>query len=88
MQLQADLLGRQVQVADVPEASALGAAALAARALGLSVAEPAHGVVVDPAGAGRADRRSAWSRAVARSRGQVVSSPPPASPVTDLEGEA
>ena len=34
MQLQADLLGRPVHVADVPEASALGAALLAARTLG------------------------------------------------------
>jgi glycerol kinase len=88
MQLQADLLGRGVHVADVPEASALGAAALGARALGLSVAEPATGVVVDPVAAGRADRRRAWSRAVARSRGRDVISPQPVSPVTDLEGEA
>ncbi len=88
MQLQADLLGRPLHVADVPEASALGAATLAARTLGLPVAAPPQGAVVVPAEAGRADRRDAWSRAVARSRGRDVSSPPSTRTATDLEGEA
>lgn len=91
MQLQADLLGRGVHVADVPEASALGAAALAACTLGIPVAEPTSGTVLDPTDSGRADRRAAWSRAVARSRGHDVRTDPPSSAARaadDLEGEA
>ena len=76
MQLQADLLGRPVLVADVPEASALGAAALAARAIGLPVTDPPPGSVFEPTEAGRAARRSSWSRAVARSRGHDIRSNP------------
>ncbi|WP_024287350.1 FGGY family carbohydrate kinase [Cellulomonas sp. KRMCY2] len=73
MGLQADLLGRAVLVADAPEASALGAAALAARTLGLPVAAPVPGTPVAPrlAAADRTARRHAWAGAVARSRGQV-----------------
>ncbi|HEY3436233.1 MAG TPA: FGGY-family carbohydrate kinase, partial [Actinotalea sp.] len=70
MQTQADLLGRAVLVADAPEASALGVALMAARALGLAEAPPAGGAPVEPAAADeRAARRSAWATAVARSRG-------------------
>jgi len=72
MQLQADLLGRQVHVADVPEASALGAATLAARTLGLAVAEPTEGVVLTPADDGRDERRRSWAEAVARSRAHTL----------------
>lgn len=72
MQLQADLLDRPVHVADVPEASALGAALLAARTLGLEAAPAAAGVVVEPRGAAPAAHRQAWARAVARSRGREV----------------
>jgi glycerol kinase len=73
MQLQADLLGRPVRVADVAEASALGVATLAAR----SIADPAatepstqHGHDVRPAldDQSRETQRAAWTDAVARSR--------------------
>ena len=76
MQLQADLLGRSVHVADVPEASALGAALLAARTLGH--AGPAS--TVSQAGVAGVGRPRAGPRAVgavgapvARPRGQPVS---------------
>ena len=72
MQLQADLLGRTFHVADVPEASALGAALLAARTLGHWAGAGGHQEVspgpVDPAPA-----RAEWARAVRRSRGLEVS---------------
>jgi len=75
MSTQADLLGRAVRIADEPEASALGAALLAARTLGLApTADPRASAarVVEPAGTDRAARRRAWAAAVARSRGQAV----------------
>jgi glycerol kinase len=68
MQLQADLLGRPVHVAATPEASALGVAALAARAIGLTVAPLAPAATVPPAGTDRSARRTTWARAVARAR--------------------
>ena len=68
MQLQADLLGRPVHVAATPEASALGVAALAARAVGLPVAPSPPSAAVEPAGADRSTRRATWARAVARAR--------------------
>lgn len=77
MQLQADLLGRSIQVADVPEASALGAALLAARTLGhvgptsgsaSTVARQVSPGSVDPGPA-----REQWARSVRRSRGLSVS---------------
>jgi glycerol kinase len=69
MQIQADLLRRPVQVGDAPEASALGAAALARRTLGYA-AEPAHvRRRFDPRPEDPAAERDLWSRAVARSRG-------------------
>jgi glycerol kinase len=72
MQMQADLLRRPVQIASEPEASALGAALLAARALGLHVAEPTPGVRIEPAVTDWRSRRLAWKQAVARSRGHAV----------------
>lgn len=80
MQQQADLLGRAVLVADAPEASALGAATLAARTLGLPVAAGQPGAPVEPTldAVARGARRRAWADAVARSRGQVPHRPGPA----------
>ncbi len=77
MTLQADLLGRTVLVADVAEASAVGAALLAARTLRLAPDAPAgdhqHAQArgIDPSltHAERTARRRSWSDAVARSRG-------------------
>ncbi len=69
MQLQADLLGRPVEVADVPGASALGVARLAARTLGFDPAPPPAGERFDPGPADRSAARRAWAAAVARSRG-------------------
>lgn len=70
MQAQADLLGRVVLVADAPEASALGVAHLAARALGLADQAPGStGVPVAPERVDeRSERRTRWASAVARSR--------------------
>ena len=78
MQAQADLLGRAVVVADVSEASALGAALLAARTLGLAPAADSHARGAPPRADGvaprlpDADRVAAgprWATAVRRSRG-------------------
>ncbi|MFV2022398.1 FGGY family carbohydrate kinase [Micromonospora sp. LOL_023] len=75
MQLQADLLGRPIRVADAADASALGAATLARRALGQSEADLStpDGTVVEPRMAAevRAGRRAEWANAVARSRADV-----------------
>jgi glycerol kinase len=76
MQLQADLLGRPVRVADVAEASALGVAKLAASRTAAPDPTPApqpsadDGRDVRPAldEPGRHARRAAWTDAVARSR--------------------
>lgn len=76
MQIQADLLGRPVQVAAHAEASARGAADLAARTLGLPVATRALGSCVDPGDSDRGPRRKAWRDAVARSRGRAVTATP------------
>lgn len=81
MQLQADLLGRTVHVADSPDASALGVALLAARSLGLGdvppagpprPADPRTAVGAALSGDERAARRAAWGEAVLRSRGLAV----------------
>ncbi len=79
MQLQADLLGKPVDVADSSEASALGAALLAARTLGLAPststapeASPALTPAIDSID--RAQRRAGWADAVARSRGHAAPS--------------
>lgn len=79
MQLQADLLGRPLQVSAVPEASALGAAQLAARSLGLLGSDDTWTAVanatsvqpqLDPARRQRS--REQWACAVARSRGLAI----------------
>ena len=66
MQTQADLLGRPVEVADVPEISALGVAGLAWRRLGQTTpVRPAGRVItplIDPAT--RAARRDHWRQEV------------------------
>lgn len=80
MQRQADVLGRPVQVSPVAESSALGAALMAAIALGHHDAPAAWaraaapGGVVDPRllPGDRTRERSAWRAAVARSRGLPV----------------
>ena len=76
MQVQADLLGRPVQVAAAPEASALGVAALAARTAGLPVAAVPPTAAVAPAAPDRPTSRVTWARAVARARW----TPPDAAP--------
>ena len=73
MQLQADLLGRSVHVADVPEASALGAALLAARTLGHAGSTSAVTRQVSPGPIDRGPAREHWALAVRRSRGLAVS---------------
>lgn len=78
MQAQADLLGRRVDVSAAAEASALGAADLAARSLGLAPPAPAgpratyHPRLSE---AERAERRAVWHAAVRRSRGLAVAPP-------------
>jgi len=82
MQLQADLLGRPVRVADVAEASALGVARLAFRRMSCTdpvVPDTDGGRDVRPAldEPGRTAQRAAWADAVARSRWRA---PGPAAP--------
>jgi glycerol kinase len=72
MQLQADLLGRPVHVADVPEASALGAALLAARTLGYAGQASAVTRQVSPGSIDPGPAREHWARSVSRSRGLAV----------------
>jgi glycerol kinase len=72
MQLQADLLGRPVNVADEPEASALGAARLAARTLGFAAPAAAVTQRVSPEPLDRRASREYWARSVRRSRGLAV----------------
>jgi glycerol kinase len=69
MQIQADVLGRPVQVAAATEASALGAAVLAARSLGFATPDPHDGACIRPRAVDRVSARRSWARAVARSRG-------------------
>jgi glycerol kinase len=71
MQTQADLLGRPVDVADVAEVSALGAAALGWSRLGVSVPPAAATRSFGPAMAEseRLARRERWRQEVARTRG-------------------
>ena len=72
MQLQADLLGRPVHVADAPEASALGAAQLAARTLGHAAPASAPTRLVWPGSVDPEPDRERWARSVRRSRGLSV----------------
>jgi glycerol kinase len=73
MQIQADLLGRPVTVADSPAASALGVARLAGEQLGFAVPQPATGQQLDPLSEDRATARTRWAQAISRSRGVSVS---------------
>ncbi len=72
MQTQTDLLGREVEVSDVAEVSALGAAKLAWRALGQEGAWPAgrsgriYSPIVEPAE--RRRRREHWAGEINRTR--------------------
>jgi glycerol kinase len=72
VQTQADLLGRDVEVADVPEVSALGVAKLAWRALGREGAWPAgssgriYRPIMDPSE--RRRRRDHWAGEITRTR--------------------
>jgi glycerol kinase len=71
VQTQADLLGRDVQVGEVAEVSALGAAKLAWAALGRDVSWPsAGGAVYHPKAdePSRRHRRRQWAAEVARTR--------------------
>ncbi|HBX79631.1 MAG TPA: glycerol kinase [Propionibacteriaceae bacterium] len=72
MQNQADLLGRPVDVSDVPSASALGVGRLAARSLGYQPPAPVPGQRVLPSGNRRREARPSWHAAIARSRGLPV----------------
>lgn len=77
MQSQADLLGHVVQVAELAEVSALGAARLGWSSLGatdLWTAEGGQGRRYQPAAAGQEVResRKAWRDAVRRSRGDAL----------------
>jgi glycerol kinase len=77
MQTQADLLDRPVEVSDVAEVSALGAARLAWQVLGRGdrwSTGAAAKYVGALAGAERADRRARWAGEIARAR----FTPPPA----------
>jgi glycerol kinase len=75
MQIQADLLGRPVEVASSPAASALGAARLAAEQLGVATPPVEVGRCVTPhAPTSDTDpARRVWRQAIARSRGMTVS---------------
>lgn len=73
MQIQADLLGRPVTVADSSAASALGVARLAAEGLGFAPPLPAEGQQVQPRSEDRAEARRRWTQAISRSRGLPVS---------------
>ena len=66
MQTQADLLGRPVEVADLPELSALGVAALAQHRLGHTPPDREPGRIVPPAldPESRAARRDHWRQEV------------------------
>ncbi|BEP13972.1 FGGY-family carbohydrate kinase [Acidothermaceae bacterium B102] len=81
MQIQADLLGRPVEVASDPEASALGVAMLAAQTLGMAVAEQRPGRLLQPKGSRPPQERVAWKQAIARSRGlRLLAEDPKAEP--------
>ena len=73
MQIQADLLDRPLVVADSAEASALGAARLAAQSVGLALPAPPPGERLEPDPQVSRGARRRWASAVARSRGLPVS---------------
>ena len=93
MQLQADLLGRPVLVADTPEASALGVALLAARQVSGDPASTAaeatvgtgHDVRPGLDEGGRQAHRAAWTAAVGRSRWRAPDAAPHPRPTADGE---
>ena len=68
MQLQADMCGAPVRRATHPELSALGAAELAARTLGLWAAPPGGAIEYDEFTPGGTADAAGWHSAVARSR--------------------
>jgi glycerol kinase len=72
VQTQADLLGREVEVSDVPEVSALGVAKLAWQALGHEEAWPTvrSGRIYQPVldSSERRRRREHWAAEIARTR--------------------
>lgn len=74
MQLQADLAGRPVRVAEIAEASAVGVAQLAWSRLGVALPEKGDGRMYVPLleGVARQQQRAGWAAAVARSRGIEV----------------
>lgn len=72
MQIQADLLGRPVEVAGASAASALGAARLAAEQLELAPPTARSGYRVSPGSARGRETRDTWRRAIARSRGMPL----------------
>ncbi|WP_114560469.1 FGGY-family carbohydrate kinase [Desertihabitans aurantiacus] len=76
MQTQADLLGLEVEVAEVAELSALGAAQLALVTLGGTLPEVSTSARYVPTGsaADRAARRERWREAVAVARGPAGTS--------------
>ena len=73
MQTQADLLGRPVEVADVAEVSALGAAHLGWSRLGIQIppAAATESFVPTMAEPERGRRREAWRLAVTRARQRI-----------------
>jgi glycerol kinase len=80
MQIQADLLGRPLEVAGSPAASALGAARLAAEQLGIATPPTEQGRSVTPQSPHSATTDSArrvWKQAIARARGVTVSQADP-----------
>ncbi|SMC49370.1 glycerol kinase [Rhizobium sp. RU36D] len=74
MQLQADILDRPVLRGDQPEVGALGAAAMAFRALGITAPEPSHARTFAPGtmpAEVRADVLTRWHEAIARVKSPV-----------------
>lgn len=76
MQIQADLLGRAVQVSPTAEASALGAVRMAAESLGMPAwpagEGPQQSIAPAISAPERERRRNAWRQAVSRARGHAT----------------
>jgi glycerol kinase len=85
MQLQADLLGRPVEVASSAAASALGAARLVAQQLGVTPPPRLPGQRITPQTSGTGAARRRWREAIARSRGMSVSPPEPVPGGVEIE---